>query len=98
RPQAVEEVGVGVGFHPDAGYGHLPVQSWHRGTALRFRAMPIVPDTKDWTWVIDRRCPECGFDGSTVRAEEVAGLIRGNARAWQGVVGGGGAPGRPPAQ
>ena len=22
--------------------------------------MPVVPDTKDWTWVLQRRCPECG--------------------------------------
>jgi hypothetical protein len=24
--------------------------------------MPVVPDDKDWTWVLARRCPECGFD------------------------------------
>jgi len=24
--------------------------------------MPIMPDTKDWTWVLRRACPECGFD------------------------------------
>jgi hypothetical protein len=22
----------------------------------------ITPDTKDWTWVLERACPECGFD------------------------------------
>ena len=22
----------------------------------------ITPDTKDWTWVLERTCPECGFD------------------------------------
>lgn len=22
----------------------------------------IVADDKDWTWVIERACPECGFD------------------------------------
>jgi hypothetical protein len=22
----------------------------------------IIPDTKDWTWVLDRPCPECGLD------------------------------------
>jgi hypothetical protein len=26
----------------------------------------IVPDTKDWIWVLDRACPECGFDASAV--------------------------------
>ena len=24
--------------------------------------MPITPDTKDWTWVMERPCPDCGFD------------------------------------
>lgn len=27
--------------------------------------MAIVPDTKDWTWVLERACPECGFDASS---------------------------------
>ena len=25
-------------------------------------SVPIVPDGKDWTWVLERPCPECGFD------------------------------------
>lgn len=45
--------------------------------------MGIEPETKDWTWVIDRRCDECGFDASTTAATEVAGLIRDNAAAWR---------------
>jgi hypothetical protein len=43
----------------------------------------IEPDTKDWTWVLDRRCDECGFDASTLAATEVAGLIRENAASWR---------------
>src|SRR4051794_791858 len=27
---------------------------------------PVEPDTKDWTWVLDRPCPECGFDPAAV--------------------------------
>ncbi len=46
--------------------------------------MPIEPDDKDWTWVLERPCPECGFDASTFPAVEVAGLIRSNAAAWGG--------------
>src|SRR3954451_11984063 len=46
------------------------------------RAVPITPDTKDWTWVTARPCPECGFDGSTTAAGQVADLIRENAAAW----------------
>ncbi len=42
----------------------------------------IVPDDKDWTWVLERTCPECGFDASTFPAAEVAPLVRANAQAW----------------
>ncbi|HEU0170613.1 MAG TPA: DinB family protein [Acidimicrobiales bacterium] len=48
--------------------------------------MPIVPDTKDWTWVLERPCPECGFDASTLPPERVPDLIRANAAAWQRVL------------
>ncbi len=44
--------------------------------------MAIVPDDKDWTWVLERPCPECGLDASTVRAVAVADLLRTNAGAW----------------
>ncbi len=42
----------------------------------------IEPDDKDWTWVLERPCPECGFDASTCAAADVAELIRANARGW----------------
>jgi hypothetical protein len=45
--------------------------------------MPIVPDTKDWTWVVEAQCADCGFDGRRVAAADVAGLVRDNARAWR---------------
>jgi hypothetical protein len=51
--------------------------------------MNIVPDTKDWTWVLQRECPECGFDASTTPHIEVASLIRDNARGWQELFGSG---------
>jgi hypothetical protein len=44
--------------------------------------VPVAPDGKDWTWVLERRCPECGFDASTFPAALVAGLLRSNAAAW----------------
>ena len=50
--------------------------------------MPIVPDTKDWTWVLERPCPECGFDASSVSRDQVAALIRSNAQAWQAILAG----------
>ena len=44
----------------------------------------IEPDTKDWTWVISRPCPECGFDPSTVSHTAVADRIRTDAADWPG--------------
>jgi hypothetical protein len=46
----------------------------------------ITPDTKDWTWVIERPCPECGFVASTLQHDEVGDVIRENAFAWRSVL------------
>lgn len=43
----------------------------------------ITPDDKDWTWVIERPCPECGFDASAIDGPAVADLIRDNVARWQ---------------
>ena len=44
--------------------------------------MAITPDTKDWTWVIERPCADCGFDPSTVRRADVADRIARSAIGW----------------
>lgn len=44
--------------------------------------MAITPDTKDWTWVLERVCPECGFDVRNYPKEETGRLIRENASKW----------------
>ena len=43
----------------------------------------ITPDTKDWTWVLQRPCPECGFDTQGFPVEAVPGMIMANVAAWQ---------------
>ena len=48
--------------------------------------MPITPDTKDWTWVIERPCAECGYDASAVDPGAVAAAIRDNASRWPAVL------------
>ncbi|NQX36729.1 DinB family protein [Herbiconiux sp. VKM Ac-2851] len=48
--------------------------------------MAIVPDTKNWTWVLERECPDCGFDSSATAAGEVPRLLRENAAAWPAVL------------
>jgi hypothetical protein len=48
--------------------------------------MPIVPDDKDWTWVLERVCPECGFDTQQVDRADLAGRIERTTVAWQDVL------------
>jgi hypothetical protein len=45
--------------------------------------MTIEPDTKDWTWVLQRPCPECGLDTSSFPRDGVPGMVRANAAAWR---------------
>lgn len=48
--------------------------------------MAIVPDSKNWTWVLERECPECGFDSSATASADVPALLRANAAAWPAVL------------
>ena len=48
--------------------------------------MAIVPDTKDWTWVLQRPCPECGFDTRGFAVQEVPEMITTYAAAWREVL------------
>ena len=38
--------------------------------------MTIAPETKDWTWTIGERCPDCGYDGPSVNAAATGNAIR----------------------
>lgn len=44
--------------------------------------MTIEPDTKDWTWVLERPCDECGFDSAAFGVDQIPELIRDNTRGW----------------
>lgn len=48
--------------------------------------VPITPDTKDWTWVLERTCPECGFDVTSFPKERVGEMVRANAAEWPRVL------------
>lgn len=48
----------------------------------------IEPDLKDWTWVLHRPCPECGFDSRSVRREEIPALLRKNSVEWRALLAG----------
>lgn len=40
------------------------------------------PDTKDWTWVLQRPCEECGLDVSSVERHDLPHAFRRNAQVW----------------
>jgi len=48
--------------------------------------MPISPDTKNWTWVLERPCADCGFDASRFDATDVPRLLRENTESWPAVL------------
>lgn len=50
-------------------------------TAREVPAPP--PETKDWTWVLQRRCPDCGLDASSIRFEDVAPTLLADVPGWQ---------------
>jgi hypothetical protein len=37
---------------------------------------PIVPDAKDWTWVLSRPCPECGLVAGELKRADIAPTLR----------------------
>lgn len=46
----------------------------------------IVPDTKDWTWVLSRPCGDCGFDASAQDFRALPGLVHDTAMTWSEVL------------
>lgn len=55
----------------------------------------IEHDTKNWTWVIERPCPECGFDAAAFDVTDLPATFRANAGAWEQVLGQDDATSRP---
>lgn len=43
---------------------------------------PVEPDTKDWTWVLERPCPECGFDARDVDLAGLGDAVRATVPRW----------------
>lgn len=44
--------------------------------------MSVTPDDKDWTWVLDRPCPECGYDARGVSGHDVPMRLREQVPLW----------------
>jgi hypothetical protein len=46
----------------------------------------VTPDTKDWTWVLERPCADCGFDADDVDVSDLGRLLRADADRWREVL------------
>lgn len=42
----------------------------------------LIPDDRDWTWVLERACPECGFDATRFEPASTGDALRRNAASW----------------
>jgi hypothetical protein len=42
----------------------------------------IVADDKNWTWVLEKPCSECGFGAGSIDVRQMGPLVRANANAW----------------
>ena len=49
--------------------------------------MDIVPDTKNWTWVLERPCPDCAFDAQHIAVRDIGMMTRDLASQWEVVLG-----------
>ena len=45
--------------------------------------MPIEPDDKNWTWVLERTCTDCGFDAAHFPATDVARATEALGPQWR---------------
>ena len=48
---------------------------------------PSMPDDADWTWVLTRPCPDCGFDASAVEPADVPALLRDAGQRYAAALG-----------
>lgn len=46
----------------------------------------VTPDGKDWTWTLQRACPECGLDATLVEGRQLPGQIVAAAAVWPEVL------------
>lgn len=42
----------------------------------------VPPETKDWTWVLSERCPQCTLEAGALTLAEIPGVIRTQVQVW----------------
>jgi hypothetical protein len=55
----------------------------------------ILPDDKDWTWVLERPCPDCGFAAAAFPVERTGDAVRSLVTDWTSALATPGATVRP---
>jgi hypothetical protein len=53
-----------------------------RRNAITLARVDPEPDTKDWTWTLTRRCPDCGLEAGTVDPAEIPERALVAAEEW----------------
>lgn len=56
---------------------------------------PIPPDTKDWTWVLNRPCPDCQEAVGDIEVTDMPAIIRDTVPRWRTALAGDDASVRP---
>ena len=56
---------------------------------------PIPPDTKDWTWVLTRECPDCLVNVGELEVADMPAIIRDTVPRWRTALAADDAPLRP---
>lgn len=46
----------------------------------------MTPDTKDWTWTLRERCPDCGLEAASVPAADIATRVTAYTDPWPHVL------------
>jgi len=57
--------------------------------------MPIIADEKDWTWVLSKPCPDCGFTAASATPATVATTLPALLPRWKSALKRAGADQRP---
>ena len=99
RVQAALSTLCGIGLTVEVGAeadprGDVPDTSSYAGE-VDIPAGQLVPDDKDWTWVLERPCPECGLAAGSMPLDRAGDLLAAAVSTLRAAIGQPGARTRP---
>jgi hypothetical protein len=63
-------------------FDYQPVEETSLPKAITLARVEPEPDTKDWTWTLTRRCPDCGLEAGTVDPTDIPDRAFVAAEEW----------------